>query len=488
MLKECDVTGDVARYVTDTGCIVDVSRKHDKATVELVIGILVANQADGRADETDQTEQMVEVWLQKQRPPLHPVQIAKMIPCLLGNFGCDSLGNVLLDALRRRIGAMNTADFRKSASIFRNFDDLEFDNTEEDNYTKALANDDMLFGLLAGCKLHVMHMLLHVNNAWNRRVKAMLMQKEWRNRNYGKELQRSQELVVDDLRWAELLCLLRALREDDPQMQLHAVKLNECDDGDAQQLEDLFEPVLPNKPKKIKPAYLKLMLMTPRREQRRKQQLLRAALLCAIASDEMYWVDMSYEDDHDAEDEDPWEAAPSRRVVTDDTYVFAHAFADAVAMSKSLRGIIFNHIKLELDIKLGLDNLKIDPVNIGRLYWPPRGDQWRDELPAFCVVSKLLQQPNRMLALDYLDLSNTKMSYRGAKAIAEALGVNSALTSLDLRLNAIGAEGGAAIGDALRVNGALTQVLGFLCSACSSCSSLLSLCAAESLLQPVLRR
>ena len=57
-----------------------------------------------------------------------------------------------------------------------------------------------------------------------------------------------------------------------------------------------------------------------------------------------------------------------------------------------------------------------------------------------------------------LNLADNFLHADGAKAIAEALCVNDALTSLDLFQNELGPEGAKAIGNALRVNVALAQV------------------------------
>ena len=51
-----------------------------------------------------------------------------------------------------------------------------------------------------------------------------------------------------------------------------------------------------------------------------------------------------------------------------------------------------------------------------------------------------------------------KIGAEGAKAIGEALKVNTSLTEIDLGKNEIGAEGGKAIGEALKVNISLTWI------------------------------
>ena len=61
-------------------------------------------------------------------------------------------------------------------------------------------------------------------------------------------------------------------------------------------------------------------------------------------------------------------------------------------------------------------------------------------------------------ALQRLDLNSNKISDEGAKALAEALKVNSALHRLDLRLNNISDEGAKALAEALKVNTALQKL------------------------------
>ena len=56
----------------------------------------------------------------------------------------------------------------------------------------------------------------------------------------------------------------------------------------------------------------------------------------------------------------------------------------------------------------------------------------------------------------YLELNN--FGAKEAKAIAEALKVNTSLTSINLSTNNIGAEGAKTIGEALKVNTSLTRI------------------------------
>ena len=56
----------------------------------------------------------------------------------------------------------------------------------------------------------------------------------------------------------------------------------------------------------------------------------------------------------------------------------------------------------------------------------------------------------------YLELNN--FGAKEAKAIAEALKVNTSLTSINLSTNNIGAEGAKTIGEALKVNTSLTEI------------------------------
>ena len=55
-------------------------------------------------------------------------------------------------------------------------------------------------------------------------------------------------------------------------------------------------------------------------------------------------------------------------------------------------------------------------------------------------------------------LNNNSIGAEGAKAVADALGVNGSLTSLDLRENEIGDDGAKALGEGLTVNGSLTSL------------------------------
>ena len=57
-----------------------------------------------------------------------------------------------------------------------------------------------------------------------------------------------------------------------------------------------------------------------------------------------------------------------------------------------------------------------------------------------------------------LNLFNNRIGAEGARALAEALKTNKALTSLDLRRNSIGAEGARALAEALKTNSALTSL------------------------------
>ena len=57
-----------------------------------------------------------------------------------------------------------------------------------------------------------------------------------------------------------------------------------------------------------------------------------------------------------------------------------------------------------------------------------------------------------------LNLHSNSIGGEGARAIGDALHVNSVLTSLDLGVNEIGDEGAKAIGAALHVNSVLTSL------------------------------
>ena len=61
-------------------------------------------------------------------------------------------------------------------------------------------------------------------------------------------------------------------------------------------------------------------------------------------------------------------------------------------------------------------------------------------------------------SLTKIDLSSNNIDDEGAKAIGEALKVNTSLTSIILDNNEIGDEGAKAIGEALKVNTSLTKM------------------------------
>ncbi|MBA8666730.1 hypothetical protein H1Q59_02335 [Holosporaceae bacterium 'Namur'] len=62
-------------------------------------------------------------------------------------------------------------------------------------------------------------------------------------------------------------------------------------------------------------------------------------------------------------------------------------------------------------------------------------------------------------SLNYLGLSNNRISVKGAKALAEVLKRNSSLTSINLRNNFIETEGAIALAEALKVNTSLKSLI-----------------------------
>ena len=68
-----------------------------------------------------------------------------------------------------------------------------------------------------------------------------------------------------------------------------------------------------------------------------------------------------------------------------------------------------------------------------------------------CIESEYL--------VDSIYLNDNKIGDEGAKAIGEALKVNTSLTEIDLGHNKIGTEGAKAIGEALKVNTSLTELI-----------------------------
>ena len=451
-LRGEDVDMDVVGSSADAEYTIEIDpQQHDQATVELAADLLRTlaerhSPARAAADDDDDAHAYahalvarVDAWIRARGHDIEDVQIAKLVPCIAGNFGCASLGRAVLESLRRRMSAtfqgmpaQAQGAQRPSQKRRREESVSAWSAAYQARYAHALGVD-MLHEFLVGCDARFLRTFMRAG-VWAEDARDVRDSEPWRTHHYADELRDSGTLVlrVDDLQWSELGLLLRQLRADaskragaDSDWRPEHVELRERD-GKLRgtfEIAKLFDKAQSTPEERIvrvhddKAADLFGPTSREPRDVVSTQYLSRAALLCALSwgPTDVRVLNAPSADARAAEAKDD-----------DESMHFARAFADAAALSTSLvRVTLGNWRPRSAPVPLDIDALR------GKF-----GDE----------------QGHR------LDLSHRNLGLVSTAVIAACLKGNDVLQTLDIGRNRFESEGAKAIGDALRVNGALTSL------------------------------